>query len=141
IAAACLSHCPPTPSVSLAWRLGGLLADPEDHELRRLYRRDAHQDDQAAIVDVVLAHRFAIALDEECLLDGGAHECATAPHAGEEVGDTPGDPLPGGVVIRLEYHPLRSLVNRLLYEDEEASHVHVLPLRVGGEGTGTPHAD
>jgi hypothetical protein len=44
------------------------LADSKDDKLRGLYRRNANQADQPAIIEIVLSHRCAIALHEKRLL-------------------------------------------------------------------------
>ena len=64
---------------------GGLtgLVDPDDHELRGTQNRDADEDDQAAVVEIVLRHRRPVAADEERLLGLRAEELARVPAADE----------------------------------------------------------
>ena len=56
-----------------------LLLDAEDDELGRFDRRDADLADQPAVVDVVLGHGRAVAVDEERLLLRQALQRAAAP--------------------------------------------------------------
>src|SRR5262245_45959037 len=111
--------------------IGGLLADAEDHELRRLHWRDADQTNQPAVVDVVLAHGRAVALHEERLVRRRAEERTVAPHGREKSGQAPSHGRPGAFVVRLEHDPLRAALDRGLDKNEETADVDILPLRVG----------
>ena len=75
-------------------RASGPLRDAEDDELGGLHRRDADQDDQPAVVYIVLGHGGAVALDEEGFLRRRAHQRAVAPQAHQEAGDVALDRLP-----------------------------------------------
>src|SRR4051812_32100772 len=92
-----------------AARVGGELADAEDHELRRLDRRDPDEADQPAVVEVVLRHRGAVAAHEVRLLRRGAQECAGAPLDVEEVLHGAADVAPQRLAVGLEHRPLGGL--------------------------------
>src|SRR5437660_1613316 len=119
-------------------RAASPLADSDDHELGRLHRRHADDEDQPAVVDVVLCHRGPVALDEEGLLGGPAHERPVAPNRGEEHGDALPDTRPRQLVVGLEDDPLRAAVEGCLQEDEEPAHVDVLELGFAGGAAGSP---
>ena len=94
-----------------------------------------------AVVEVVLGHRRAVALDEERLVLGRAHQRAVAPHGAQEVGDRRADRDPGRLGVRLEHGPLRAAIDRLLDEDEQPADVDVLPHRVRDHRPRAPDAD
>src|SRR3954470_22101780 len=66
-------------------RVGGVLADAEDHELGRLGRCDPDQADQPPVVEVVLGHRRPVAADEVRLLRLRPHQRAGLPLEEQEV--------------------------------------------------------
>src|SRR5258706_12492183 len=68
----------------LALGLSGVLEDSEDYELGRTHRRDADLAYEAAIKDVVLRHRGAVAGDEERFLLGAAEQRAGAPRPAQK---------------------------------------------------------
>src|SRR4051794_25418909 len=92
--------------------LGGPLPDPEDDELRGSQRGYADETDQPAVVEVVLGHRRAVALDEEGLLRLRSLQLARAPLGREEVGDGVPDLGPQRLGVRLEHSPLRATSDR-----------------------------
>src|SRR5215467_9416044 len=66
----------------------GPLADAEDDELGGLDGGDPDQNDEAAVVEIVLDHRVAeTAADEEGFLLLGADQRAIEPDAGKEAVD------------------------------------------------------
>ncbi len=71
------------------------LADADDHELRRSGHGDSDQDDEAAVVKVVLGHRRTVAADEERLLRPPAHELSCSPERGEHGAGLLAHPRPG----------------------------------------------
>src|SRR3954463_6763124 len=81
---------------------GGLLADPEDHEFRRLYRRRADGRDDPPAVDLVRRVRLLVAFHEERFLGRPSHQRAVAPDTGEKGTDIPADRLPQPPVVGLE---------------------------------------
>src|SRR5215813_4580851 len=58
------------------------LADPDDHELRRLDGSDAHFDNQLPRVDHFWRIVLSVHLYEERLVGGGSEERAVAPNSG-----------------------------------------------------------
>src|SRR3954471_24626139 len=102
----------PVPSVRSVVMVGaGPLTDAEDDELRGLQGRDSDQDDEAAVVDVVLGHGGAVAPDEELLLRLVPDEPLGLPELGEEVLDLPPDLDPDRLPVGLEDHPLETVVD------------------------------
>src|SRR5688500_16344761 len=75
-------------------RAASPLADANDHELRRLYRCDADEQDQSTVVDVVLGHRRTVAPHEVRVLTLRPHQGAVAPDAREEARDRLNDARP-----------------------------------------------
>src|SRR5207237_5961784 len=66
-------------SSTLDLRVGSPLADAEDYELGGLGRGQADEDDEPAVVEVVLRHGRSVAADEVCVLRLVAQERAVAP--------------------------------------------------------------
>src|SRR3954454_65044 len=104
------------------------LADPEDHELGRLQRRDADQADEAAVVEVVLRQRRPVAPDEVRRLGLVAEQRSHLELVEEEVRDGAADVRPQRLSVRLEHGPLRAPVDRVLEVREVPADVDVLPL-------------
>jgi hypothetical protein len=84
-----------------------LLLDPDGFELGGLRWGDSDEQNQAAVVDVVLGHRRVIAADKERVVGFGAGQCAAAPKRSCDR---------GGVIPRA--HPKRRPV-RLTSEESE----------------------
>src|SRR3954447_2160281 len=68
-----------TAHASSDFAVGRPLADAEDDELGRTQRGDADQADQPPVIEVVLRHRRAVALDEVGLLRSVAEQRAVHP--------------------------------------------------------------
>src|SRR5262245_1688045 len=96
------------------------LLEPEDHELRRLDRRDPDLDDQLAGVAHSWRVKLGVALDVEGLLGCCAKQRAAAPDARQERGDGSTHALPQVHIVRLKYHPLGALVDRFFQKVEQA---------------------
>ena len=75
------------------------------------------------------AHGRAVADDVEGLVGGRALQRADPPLGDQEAADRLPDPRPQRLVVRLEDHPLRGLVDRLLDHEEQATHADVAPRR------------
>src|SRR5258706_2171752 len=106
-------------------RVAGPLADAEDYVFGGLGRRDADQRDHSAVVEIVLRHRRAVAMDEIRLLGFLADQRAIAPERQQEIFNGLPDIPPQPVVVGLEHRPLRALVDRVLEEDEQPTDIHV----------------
>src|SRR5205814_2757061 len=106
-------------------RLPRHLADAEDHELGRLHRGDADLANHLAGVDDFRRVGLGVALHVERLLRRLAHQRARVVDAQEERRDVAVHPLPEPFVVRLEHHPLRPDLDRLLDHQEQAPHVDV----------------
>src|SRR5688500_11923904 len=129
------------PRLLLDAAAGGHLADPEDHELGRLHRREADLDDQLARVDDLGRVGLGVALDVERLLRSRPHQGARAPQERQERGDRPLHALPEAMVVGLEDDPLGRALDRRLHHDEQAADVDVAPARIRRQGAGAPDAD
>src|SRR3954447_6561680 len=101
------------------------LGDAEDHELRRLHRRDPDLDDHLALVDRVRRVRFGITLDVERLLGGGTEQRAVTPEAPQECTDRALEALPQGHVVRFEDRVLRAVHDRRFDHVEQSADVDV----------------
>ena len=64
-----------------------------------------------------------------------------APHAGQEGADVAPDARPQVRVVRLEDHPLRAALDRLLDVVEQPPHVDVAPGGIAAQGARAPDAD
>src|SRR5216684_33209 len=117
------------------------LADAEDDELGRLHGSDADLADHLPRVDDFGRVGLGIALDEERFLRGLAHQRAGVVDAEEEGRDVARHSLPERLVVRLEHHPLRADLDRLLDHQEQAADVDVAPRRIAGDRPGPPDAD
>src|SRR3954468_5393662 len=129
-------------SLRLDLHATGVLADPEDHELGRLHRRDADDRDHRPRVDDLGRVGLLIAFHEECFAGCPAHQRAVEPDPREECPDVASDRLPQLAVIRLEDDPPGRLRDRLLDHVEEPPHVEIPPFAGSvREGPGTPNPD
>src|SRR5262249_46993886 len=99
---------------SLGRDLSSHLLDLDDHELRRLERREPHEDVDDAEVDVGLRGRLLVALHEIGLAWGLALEGALPEEVLHEGADVEPDLGPERLVVRLEDHPLRAAEEALL---------------------------
>src|SRR5262249_57733615 len=93
---------------------------------------------QAAVVDVVLRQRGAVAEHEESLLGLAPQQPAVAELVGEEVLHRAAHVRPQLGPVGLEDGPLGALLDRALEVGEVAPHVEVLPLGVGAGGPRAP---
>src|SRR3954470_16329031 len=82
-------------------RLERLLADAEDHELRRPQRGHADEAHEAPVVEVVLRHRAAVADDEVGLLRRDAEQMPELELVEQEVLDGAADIRPQLRAVRL----------------------------------------
>ena len=123
--------------------LPGDLLDLDDDELGRVERRKAHQDVHDALVDAGLRIVLRVALDEVGLLRRGSLECALQEQSLHEGADVEPDLAPERLVVGLEDHPLRAVVQAGLEEKRQPPDRNVLPLRarliVAGESARSPH--
>src|SRR5690625_4950697 len=117
------------------------LADPEDHELGRLDRRQADLDDELARRDAVGGVGRLVALDVVGLVGRGPEQGAGLPQAVQVAAEGAGDAFPQGDVVGLEHRPLGALHDGGLHHVEQAAHVDVLPVGVRGQGARTPDPD
>src|SRR4029077_9828992 len=90
----------------------------------------ADEDDELAVIDVGLRHGCAVAADEVSLLLRLALKHSIHPKAREKRAHIPADSRPQWLIIRLENHPLRGLLDRLFGENEESPDVHIFPVRI-----------
>src|SRR5215216_5773601 len=116
----------------------GPLAKSEDNELGRLHWCHTNLDDQLALVADLLRIELFITLNIEGffrratkqlpITPAHCQECASVtPHLGPQV-----------MVVRLEDHPLRAALDRLLNEIEQTPYAHIAPGRVAAERSRTP---
>src|SRR6478609_5601181 len=100
---------------SLGYEAGaaGELGQLEDHELRRLHRRDPDLADDLAGVDTLRGVGLPITLDVERLVRGQPEQRPLAPFVDQERADGPADLRPQRIVVRLEHHPVRPVQDRL----------------------------
>src|ERR1044072_8703733 len=108
------------------------LLDLDDDELGRPDRRDAHQDVDDAVLDVLGGGGLAVALDEVRLARGAALEGALAEEGVQVRGGGQPDLLPQALVVGLEHDPLEAALEALLDMQCEPPDRYVLPRAVEG---------
>src|ERR1700732_3796625 len=86
----------------------GVLPDPEDDKLSRLYRRNADQHDKSAVIQIGLAHCRPIATNEKCLFLRRSLEHSVLPQSCQEVTHAPPRTRPKRLIIRFKNDPLRT---------------------------------
>src|SRR4029077_5720010 len=105
-------------SLSGLLAVGRLLLEAEDDEFCGEDRSEPDDADQPPVVEIVLAHRGAVAANEERLVLGGPGERACLPDGGEKRAYRLPDQRPQLLVVRLEDHPLGPDEDRFLDVDE-----------------------
>src|ERR1700733_10445085 len=106
------------------------LRDTEDHELGGPYNRHTNLRRHHSQISISRRIGFVIALDVKRLLRGTSEEHAFLPHHRQKDADIARDLGPQSAVVRLEYRPLRALVDRLSEKDQRASNAQVLRLPI-----------
>src|SRR5262249_9814855 len=100
-----------------------------DDELGWLQRREADQDVDDAIVDVVLRRRFTVALDQVRFAGGLALESALPEQTLHKRADVQTDLRPNRLVVWLKDDPLSPAIQALFQEQGGTAYRYVLPLR------------
>src|SRR6266704_1591339 len=106
------------------------LADAEDNVLSGFERRDAHQADEAPLINIFLGHRRVVAADEKGFVWLGARQRPCPPEIKKKVRHRLLHLPPQALAIRFKDDPLYALRDRLLEKDEQPTDVHVSPFRI-----------
>ncbi len=127
-------------STAFDFVVGSPLADAEDHEFCGMQGSHTDQDDEPAIVDVMLRHRGAVTLHKVSFVRFASHQSSTAPLIEKEIRNNLTDVLPQVVAIGFENDPLGAVVDGVFEISKVAADGDILPFGVGTDGAGTPDA-
>jgi hypothetical protein len=98
-----------------------LTENTEDHKFSRTNGRNANQEYEAAVVNIVLRHRGVVTPHEKRVIPLAALKRTGLPEAGQEAFNGRGQRRPECRPIGLEHGPLRTVVERLLDEDRQTA--------------------